>query len=155
VWKKWLGDPLMSMPAIHEGRVLQVYPDSKGDRRHYLAAFELQTGRELWKQPLSGEIITAPVVADGHLYATNPDGTRSCFRADNSEPLWRDQKNATSSPVVSNGQCYYSKRREQNMRLGAADVVQQMEELAMRGRGALGATQSFEGTVCFADYSDH
>src|SRR5262245_52819633 len=31
LWKKWLGDPLMSMPAIGDGRVYQVYPDSRGD----------------------------------------------------------------------------------------------------------------------------
>src|SRR5439155_819024 len=31
VWKKWLGDPLMSMPAISKGRVYMAYPDTKGD----------------------------------------------------------------------------------------------------------------------------
>ena len=34
LWKKWLGDPLMSMPAITGWRIYQVYPDSRGDRRH-------------------------------------------------------------------------------------------------------------------------
>ena len=28
LWKKWLGDPLMSMPAIVGGRVYMAYPDS-------------------------------------------------------------------------------------------------------------------------------
>src|SRR5262249_17155552 len=59
LWKIWLGDPLMSMPAMDGGRVYQVYPDSRGDRRHYLSAFDLVTGRQLWKQPLLGEIITS------------------------------------------------------------------------------------------------
>jgi hypothetical protein len=45
VWKKWLGDPLMSMPALAGERIYQVYPDSRGDRRHYLAAFDLTEGR--------------------------------------------------------------------------------------------------------------
>src|SRR5262245_57003168 len=26
VWKRWLGDPLLSMPAMADGRVYQVYP---------------------------------------------------------------------------------------------------------------------------------
>ena len=65
VWKKWLGDPLMSMPAVAAGRVYMAYPDSKGDHRHYLACFDLRTGEEYWKQPIEGEIITAPVLADG------------------------------------------------------------------------------------------
>src|SRR5215471_6332622 len=55
LWKQWLGDPLTSMPAMGDGRVYQVYPDTQGDRRHYLAAFDLTAGRQLWKQPLSGE----------------------------------------------------------------------------------------------------
>src|SRR3974377_642666 len=31
VWKKWLGDPLMSMPAVAGGRIYMEYPDSPGD----------------------------------------------------------------------------------------------------------------------------
>src|SRR5437762_13208857 len=42
VWKKWLGDPLMSMPAIDRGRVFMCYPNSKGDHRHYLACFDIK-----------------------------------------------------------------------------------------------------------------
>src|SRR6516164_6679182 len=60
VWKKWLGDPLMSMPAVAGGKVCMAYPDSKGDRKHYLACFELKSGKELWKHEIAGDIITAP-----------------------------------------------------------------------------------------------
>jgi Ca-activated chloride channel family protein len=62
LWKKWLGDPLMSMPAIADGRVYMAYPNSKGDHKYYVAAFDIKTGNELWKYPLPGEIITAPVI---------------------------------------------------------------------------------------------
>jgi len=54
VWKKWLGDPLMSMPAVGVGRIFMAYPDSRGDHRHYLACFDLRTGTEFWKQPIGG-----------------------------------------------------------------------------------------------------
>src|SRR5262249_57046072 len=90
LWKQWLGDPLMSMPAMAGGRVYQVYPDSRGDRRHYLAAFELATGRQVWKQPLPGEIITTPVLAEGHVYITNLDGTLSCFRQSDGAKVWQE-----------------------------------------------------------------
>ena len=46
VWKKWLGDPLMSMPTVANGRVYIAYPDTRGDRHHYLACFDLMTGHE-------------------------------------------------------------------------------------------------------------
>src|SRR5262249_55186862 len=50
VWKKWLGDPLMSMPAIAKGRVYMAYPDSKGDQQHYLVCFDVRDGKEHWKR---------------------------------------------------------------------------------------------------------
>jgi outer membrane protein assembly factor BamB len=75
VWKKWLGDPLMSMPAVGAGRIYMAYPDSKGDRRHYLACFDLRTGHEYWKQPIEGEIITAPVLAGGNVHWKTKVGT--------------------------------------------------------------------------------
>src|SRR5215471_2655298 len=31
VWKKWLGDPLMSIPALGHGKVYMAYPNSNGD----------------------------------------------------------------------------------------------------------------------------
>ena len=91
----------MSMPAMAGDRVYQVYPDSRGDRRHYLAAFDLITGRQLWKQPLPGDIITAPVLAEGYVYVANLDGTLSCFRQDDGAKVWQEAKSATSSPMVS------------------------------------------------------
>src|SRR5262245_34466867 len=99
VWKRWLGDPLMSMPALGGGRVYAAYPDSRGDHHHYLAAFELRTGRALWKQPLNGEVITAPVLAEGHVYLATLDGTLFCFRQDDGTPVWQGSRNATSAPV--------------------------------------------------------
>jgi outer membrane protein assembly factor BamB len=154
-WKKRLGDPLMSMPAMYGGQVYQVYPDSRRDRRHYLAAFDLAAGRQLWKQPLSGEIITAPVLAEGQVYVANLDGTLSCFRQDDGAKVWQEVKNATSSPMVWEGECYFSRRKEVLLPRGGAQVLQQMEELAMRGPGDFGLTAGFAGTLGAADYLDH
>jgi outer membrane protein assembly factor BamB len=106
VWKRWLGDPLMSMPAIGGGRVYVAYPDSRGAHDHHLAAFDLRTGREIWKQRLAGEIITAPVLAEEHTYLATLDGCLGCFRQDSGRPVWQESRNATSAPVVWKGQCY-------------------------------------------------
>jgi outer membrane protein assembly factor BamB len=155
LWKRWLGDPLMSMPAMAGDRIYQVYPDSRGDRRHYLAAFGLVDGRPLWNQPLPGEIITAPVLAEGHVYVANLDGTLSCFRQDDGAKVWQQAKSATSSPIVWDGECYFSRRKEVLLPRGGAQVSQQMEELARRGRGASGATFTYPETSGAADYLDH
>jgi outer membrane protein assembly factor BamB len=155
LWKQWLGDPLMSMPAMAGDRVYQVYPDSRGDRRHYLSAFDLATGRQLWKQPLPGEIITAPVLAEGHVYVANLDGTLSCFRQHDGARVWQEAKSATSPPMVWEGECYFSQRKKVLVPRGGAQVPQQMEELAKRGQGAYGMTSSFRETMGLADYLDH
>jgi outer membrane protein assembly factor BamB len=154
VWKRWLGDPLMSMPALGDGKVFVAYPDSRGDRRHYLAAFDLRSGRDLWRQLLGGEIISAPVLADGHVYVSTLAGILGCFRQDTGAPVWGEPKNATSSLVVWGGQCYFSQRKEVPLRQAGGPAAQQMEEMAARGLGASSETFSFPGTMSPADYLD-
>src|SRR5215471_17068839 len=100
----------------------------------------LLSGRQLWKQPLPGEIITALVLAEGHVCVANPDGTLSCFRQDDGANFWQEAKSATSSPMVWEGECYFSRRKEVPAPRGRAQVPQQMEELAKRGQGADGRT---------------
>jgi outer membrane protein assembly factor BamB len=77
VWKKRLGDPLMSMPAAQGGRIFMAYPDSKGS--HQLVCFDLKSGTELWTQPIPGEVITSPVVQADRVLAATLEGTLRCF----------------------------------------------------------------------------
>ena len=112
VWKKWLGDPLMSMPAIAAGKVYMAFPNSKGDRQHYLACFELKTGKEFWKKPIAGEIITAPIVSDEKVYLSTLEGTVYCFGQHDGELIWKEKKNATSAPLVWKEHCYFGRRSE-------------------------------------------
>jgi Ca-activated chloride channel family protein len=155
VWKKWLGDPLLSMPAVGEGRIYMAYPDSRGDRRHYLACFELHSGNPIWKQPIAGEVITAPVLADGHVYLTTLDGTLYCFAQDGGQPLWHDQRNATSSPVVWKQQCYFSRRQEVHVRLAGQPAVYQTESLSGRASTPGSPTRDYEATRTRADWLDY
>jgi outer membrane protein assembly factor BamB len=154
VWKRWLGDPLMSMPALGGGRVYVAFPDSRGDRRRYLAAFDLRTGRELWRRPIGGEVITAPVLAEGHVYLATLDGTLYCFRQDGA-PVWQEPKNATSAPVVWQGRCYFSQRREAPPGQPGPGDPQQTEHVAARGLGADAGTVPFPCTGTPADYLDY
>jgi outer membrane protein assembly factor BamB len=153
VWKHWLGDPLLSMPAIGGGRVFQAYPDSRADRQHYLACFDLANGKQQWRQAIPGEVITCPVLADGHVYAATLDGTLACFEQDSGRPLWQEARNATSAPAVWQGRCYFSQRSEQ--RAAAAAAAQQMEWTASKVAMAGTPTEAFPGTAKFADYLDH
>jgi outer membrane protein assembly factor BamB len=153
VWKHWLGDPLLSMPAVGGGRVFMAYPDSRGDHRHYLACFDLADGREVWRQPMTGEVITCPVLADGHVYLANLDGTLACFDQEDGVPLWHEARNATSAPAVWRRQCFFSQREE--LRAKAAAVGQQMEHMAMQRAAAGSPSEPIPGTRSPADYLDH
>jgi outer membrane protein assembly factor BamB len=154
VWKKWLGDPLASMPAIAAGNVIMAYPDSNGDRSYYLACFDLKTGKEQWKQKIAGELITAPVVANERIYAATVDGTLSCLAQRDGEVLWKDKQNATSSPVVWNNSCYFSRREEVIVTKGGKKVKQQTERIAMRGLGVKADLSNLLATARPADYLD-
>jgi outer membrane protein assembly factor BamB len=154
VWKKWLGDPLMSMPAVSCGRVYMVYPDSNGDRRHYLACFDLRTGREYWKEPIAGEVITAPVLADGHVHFSTLDGTLYRVRQDDGRLEWTQPRNATSSPVVWEGECYFSQRQEVVEQDPAHGGAYQTEHLGT-WKIKEGVHRRYGATSRKADYLDH
>jgi outer membrane protein assembly factor BamB len=153
-WKHWLGDPLMSMPAVGGGRVYQAYPDSRGDHRHYLACFDLRTGRELWKRPIGGEVITAPVLAGEHVHFATLDGTLYRLRQSDGGVEWQEPRNATSSPTVWEGECYFSQRREVPDGEPGAGGLYQSEHLAARAvhRDAI---RDYAATSRKADYLDH
>ena len=154
VWKKWLGDPLMSMPAVAAGRVYVAYPDSRGDRRHYLACFDLRTGHEYWKQPIAGEIITAPVLAGGNVHFATLDGTLYCLRQEDGHVEWHEPRDATSSPVVWDGECFFSQRHEVPSGGAPGPDVAQYEHLAMRAIREV-RYRNYPGTAQKADYLDH
>jgi outer membrane protein assembly factor BamB len=155
VWKKWLGDPLMSMPAVSGGRVYAVFPDSNGDREHYLACFGLDSGREFWRTPIRGEIISAPTLADERVYLTTLDGTLHCIRQQDGHTEWQEAKDATSSPVVWNRRCYFSRRKEVVRQTAEGATPQQTESVAGRGTDPDSSTVTYPGTVRDADYLDY
>jgi outer membrane protein assembly factor BamB len=129
VWKKWLGDPLMSIPALGGGKVYMAYPQSKGDHKYHLACFDVKSGKEHWQQPIANEIITTPVLADGNVYLATIDGTLYCFRQEVGQLVWSKKNNATSSPVVWGGECYFSRRKEVLLAKGGDTGTEQREAL--------------------------
>ncbi len=110
VWGEWLGDPLMAQPAIEGSYIYMTYPGEDG--QHHLTCRRLETGENVWDQPIIGEVITAPVVADGSVYAACLEGTVYRFDARSGDVVWREQMNATCAPFLYGGQVYVSQREE-------------------------------------------
>ncbi len=148
VWKKWLGDPLLSIPAAQNGRVFIAFPDK--EHRHVLGCFDLRDGTEVWRQHINGEIITSPVLADNHLYLSCLDGTLFVFDQVDGTPLGSEAENASSSPAVWHKQCFYS-QRQQSQEHGP-DGPDQMEQLATKPATMGAPTLTYKATFMKADY---
>ncbi|MGD8719665.1 MAG: PQQ-binding-like beta-propeller repeat protein [Candidatus Zixiibacteriota bacterium] len=131
VWSQWLGDPLMAQPAAAGDKIYITYPG--GDGHHYLTCRALENGGEVWKQPLIGEVITAPVINGGSVFCSTLEGTVYHFDADDGELKWKDQKLATSAPWVVGDEVYVSKRVEV---AGEGGTTEQYEGIAGLGRGS-------------------
>jgi Ca-activated chloride channel family protein len=129
LWQEWLGDPLMSQPAIYKGRlyiahpagqrtgqsnnpqtanpghqnVAQVAPSGRATG-HYLLCADLRTGKHIWDQPIPADVISAPVINDDRVYFTCFDGTSFCFDAASGSLVWKKENSGTSAPLVADGQ---------------------------------------------------
>lgn len=107
VWQEWLGDPLMSQPAVDKGKLFLAYPAGQrcgkppvGQKSHRMLCADLFTGRHVWEQEITGDIITAPVINDDQVFFTCFDGTAFCLDAENGGVQWRERTESTSAPLV-------------------------------------------------------
>lgn len=127
LWQEWLGDPLTSQPAIDKGLLYIAHPAETGKPpkgtefhprpatpggSHRLLAADLRTGRHLWEQEISGDVITAPVVTDRTVYFTTFGGMSYALDRANGSVEWVKASAATSAPVIANGQLYETRKAE-------------------------------------------
>jgi Ca-activated chloride channel family protein len=148
VWKKWLGDPILSIPAAQNSRVFIAFPDK--EHRHVLGCFDLADGTEVWRQHINGEIITSPVLADDHLYLSCLDGTLFAFHQVDGTLLWSQAENSSSSPAVWRKQCYFSQRQQAQEH--GPDGPDQLEQLASKAAAEGTPTLTYNETLRKADY---
>ncbi len=110
VWERWLGDPLLSQPAVAHGVVVMHHPTR--DHHDVLAAFRLADGQPLWSVRLPAGVITAPVVAEGAVWVSTYDGRVSCLDLDSGALRWQRDERVTSAPWVWKGEAFVSAREE-------------------------------------------
>jgi outer membrane protein assembly factor BamB len=110
LWKEWLGDPLMSQPAIAQGKLFIAYPKADKTGTHKLLCANLKSGKHIWNMPIAGDVITAPVVQDDQVYVACMNGTSYCFNIDTGKEIWKKTGATTSAPVVYHGKMIYSER---------------------------------------------
>jgi len=128
IWQEWLGYPLMSQPAIDKSVLYMAHPASTGrpanarkraefhpaaaspGGSHRLLAADLHTGRHIWEQEISGDVLTAPVISDGVVYFTTFDGTSYALNAADGAVVWVKATASTSAPVVLHGELYETRK---------------------------------------------
>jgi outer membrane protein assembly factor BamB len=155
VWSHWLGDPLMSAPAIAHKMVFSAYPaEAKAGSSatkppgatHALAAFDLKSGELLWTRWIDADVMSSPVAVADALYATSFAGTVYKFDQRTGDVLAARKARATSAPTIVNSDVFYTKRND------APGAPQAQEAIA---RAATKPAQSYTGSSKRADYLDH
>lgn len=66
-----------------------------------MLAADLTTGKHLWVQDITGDVISAPVVSEGVVYVTCFEGTSFAIQASDGKVLWRKAQAATSARWVT------------------------------------------------------
>src|SRR5262249_49087148 len=104
IWSRWLGDPLMSQPAVANGVVYMAFPGADG--QHRLAALGLADGKQHFQVKIAGDIISAPVIDGDSVYLTTFDGTVYRHRLSDGKLLWQKKMSATSAPWIASGEVH-------------------------------------------------
>jgi Ca-activated chloride channel homolog len=119
IWQEWLGDPLMSQPAISKGRLYIAYPAGQRGAQaqnnsaqtdssnlgpgHRMLCADLKTGRHLWEQKITADVISAPVVSGDQALFTCFDGVSFCLDASTGAVVWKKENAGTSAPLIAGG----------------------------------------------------
>jgi Ca-activated chloride channel homolog len=117
IWQEWLGDPLMSQPAISKGRLYIAHPAGQRGRRgtgHRLLCADLKTGRHIWDQAITADVVSAPVVSGDKIFLTCFDGASFCLNAADGAVVWKKQNAATSAPVIAGGQVVVTQKESRD-----------------------------------------
>ena len=104
-WSKWLGDPLVSHPAMTAHVVYLVAPAQTTATTHALFAFDAASGNELWRAPVGADAIGSPVVIGDRIYVTTQDGLVRRFGPGGKE-VWTLAAGAMSAPVTDGKQVF-------------------------------------------------
>jgi outer membrane protein assembly factor BamB len=141
VWQEWLGDPLMSQPAISQGKLYMAHPAGQGKHAlndvpnqqqaanppkaeqveaqppktsHRLLCADLKTGKHLWEQDITGDVISAPIIEGDQVFLTCLNGTSFCLAANTGTVAWKKENSGTSAPVIADGQFVMTQKQVRN-----------------------------------------
>ncbi len=110
LWRRWLGDPLMSMPAAAEGRVFSGHIWPQASTGYGFTAMDALTGRVLWQREMPHDVISAPTTHGDSVYFATMDGRLWRLRQRDGRVLWRRHLRATTAPWVDGDRLLLARR---------------------------------------------
>src|SRR5215510_6766168 len=126
IWQEWLGDPLMSQPAISKDRLYIAYPAGQRGNNvsqtnsqnlgpgHRLLCADLKTGRHIWEQQITADVISAPVISGDQVLFTCFDGVSFCLESSTGAVVWKKENAGTSAPLVADGGVLITSKEMEN-----------------------------------------
>jgi len=107
IWKRWLGDPLMSQPVIGGDLVMSAYP---ADGAHVFGAFDVDDGDPRWSFAIPADVIQAPQVRGEDVFFATMDGSVFRVRHRDGHVHWRKDLAATSAVWVDGERMLLTRR---------------------------------------------
>jgi Ca-activated chloride channel family protein len=107
IWKRWLGDPLMSQPVIGGDLVMSAYP---ANGAHVFGAFDVDDGDPRWSFAIPADVIQAPQVRGEDVFFATMDGSVFRVRHRDGHVHWRKDLAATSAVWVDGERMLLTRR---------------------------------------------
>lgn len=130
IWSEWLGDPLMSQPAMQDKRLVMVFPNERGG--HSIICMDAASGKHIWEKEIVGEVISAPVIDKGKVYASTLEGSVHCYNLSDGRLIFSKEHQATSAPWIYKGEIYVSLREDEQVSLDSGT-----ESVRSEGQGRI------------------
>ncbi len=134
LWKRWLGDPLMSQAAAAEDLVMSAYPK---DGSHEFGAFRIADGEPVWSIDIPADVIQAPQVYGNDVFFTTMDGTAHRVRVRDGHVLWQKDVGASSAVWVDGESVLLSTRVDRGGRPHEQPVVLDIRSGRITNRGEI------------------
>ena len=101
VWSHWLAPTLFSFPTIGSKTLYVSYCKLTDGCPNRIEAYDLATGRSIWETPIDSEVLSAPILADGYLYATTANGCLYRIDAESGKETWHYDGALLAAPTIS------------------------------------------------------
>lgn len=108
VWSVWLGDPVLSSPAVvgdrvfvSSGRAQRRLKSGQTESGVFLDCRNERNGSLIWTAPIGREILQAPIVVGDTVFCSTQDGRLHALSAPTGEERWSGDLKATSAPTAT------------------------------------------------------